>query len=96
MGLAFWFVVVNAVNGDRYLTCNFRFVYGVVVTFGLACPLLLLIEEKEKWLVRIAATYPLLMTGVACLCLYAWMTGRSVASSFSEADISIRAWRMCF
>ncbi len=94
--LAVWFLAVNVINGDKYLEYNLRFVYGVFTAFGIGFPLIILIENKEKHLMRISLFYSVLMFGVALLCIYCWATGNSISSPFSDEKIQVTGWRMFF
>ncbi len=96
VGMAFWFLVCNVVNGDFYLQFNLRFVFMMWMTYGLCLPLMLVLdgEAREKWLTLYALLYALFMLGLSVLCCYAAWTEKSILLPATEGTIGITANRL--
>lgn len=94
--LACWFVVCTLVNGDHYLEFNLRFVYGVVVTFGIGLPLFQTLEGKnrERWLLVAMTVFGVLAAFVALLSTYACLRDRLLALPGMEGTIGITMYRL--
>lgn len=96
IALACWFVVCTLVNGDHYLEFNLRFLYGVVLTFGVGLPLFQVLEGKnrDRWLTIIALCFALAALLVACVSTYACLTERRVTFPGLEGEIGIVSYRL--
>ena len=94
--LACWFVLCTLVNGDYYLEFNLRFLYGVVLTFGVGLPLFQVLEGKtrDRWLNIISLCFALAALLVACVSTYACLTERRLSFPGMEGEIGIIAYRL--
>ncbi len=96
VGLACWFWVCTIANGDHYLRFNLRFLYGVVLTFGVALPLFLLLEgkQRERWLTALVVCIAGAAVFVALLGSYACLMDRRIALPGMEGEIGIISYRL--
>lgn len=94
--LACWFVVCTLVNGDHYLEFNLRFVYGVVLTFGVGLPLFQVLEGKarEQWLTIVALCFALAALFMALVSTYACLKDCRVSIPGMEGEVGIISYRL--
>lgn len=94
--LACWFVVCTLANGDYYLAFNLRFVFGVVVTFGVGLPLFQILDEsaRERWLTVMMVAFGLVTAGIALISTYACIRDRLIALPGLEGTIGITMYRL--
>lgn len=94
--LACWFVVCTWVNGDHYLEFNLRYVYGVVLTFGVGLPLFQVLDGKtrDRWLTIIVLCFALAAALVALISAYACLKDCQISLPGLEGTIGIAAYRL--
>jgi len=94
--LACWFVVCTLVNGDYYLQFNLRFVYGVILTFGVGLPLFQVLdgELRDRWLTIVAFCFALAALFVALVSTYACLKDCRVSLPGLEGEVGIVSYRL--